>query len=630
MKPNIISNIDSFTGSLMRKLDFISARKDFLDLFIDKDYIEITKKLFTNNFQNFDRFEFINLACDLKFTKSIIKGLDSCHENLKSNQAKANDLSKLYNSAAMLISIVQTFSYYSAKFCTDFHQSNGLEVLFKYLNDQFLISKYKSLSTSFSNEINKLVQGILSSLVNLSRSYSSFKNEWKKENSISVILNLSKELANVEDSQLSCYIILAKISEEDEIYRFPNIKIILPGIISIVNRMAFSLENKENIDRIKVQLSEMETVEEVIKISIGNSTWHLVDLLEALYSSAVNDSIKGNIYFDYQLSKSLRKIIFNGNHTEINHAIKLLWQLCFNSKIAQDIQNDQELLKMIQSYSLNTKCSQNLQKNSTGCLWVINKKHSLNLSNIPRSDLEIKPKAPEAQFQGKHIMISYNRDSRDLCLKVKKDLEKNGHKIWIDVESIHGSSLEAMAKAIEDSKCVLMCMTEKYKLSSNCRAEAEYAFQLNKPIIPLIMQQNYKPDGWLGIILGSKIFVNFTKYDYQECLKRVNHEIDKLLRPKTAIAPQAPGSKAIPSQSNLNSVQNWNQHQVEQWFKTKNFNELILKNILPSDGKSLKQLYEMLLNAPEFFYTSISSKGSVPTRDVLFFSNELKNLFINE
>ena len=39
-------------------------------------------------------------------------------------------------------------------------------------------------------------------------------------------------------------------------------------------------------------------------------------------------------------------------------------------------------------------------------------------------------------------------------------------------------------------------MTEKYKQSTPCRAEAEYAFQLNKPIIPLIMQKDYKPDGW--------------------------------------------------------------------------------------------------------------------------------------
>lgn len=96
----------------------------------------------------------------------------------------------------------------------------------------------------------------------------------------------------------------------------------------------------------------------------------------------------------------------------------------------------------------------------------------------------------------KHIMISYNKHSRDLCLEIKKHLESNDHVVWIDVENIHGSSLDSMAKAVENSFCVLMCMTEHYKQSSNCRAEAEYAFQLDKAIIPLIMQKGYKADGW--------------------------------------------------------------------------------------------------------------------------------------
>lgn len=45
-------------------------------------------------------------------------------------------------------------------------------------------------------------------------------------------------------------------------------------------------------------------------------------------------------------------------------------------------------------------------------------------------------------------------------------------------------------------------MTEKYKQSTNCRAEAEYSFQLGRPIVPLIMQKDYKPDGWYIIRLS--------------------------------------------------------------------------------------------------------------------------------
>ena len=95
------------------------------------------------------------------------------------------------------------------------------------------------------------------------------------------------------------------------------------------------------------------------------------------------------------------------------------------------------------------------------------------------------------------MFISYNRESRSICLDIKTFLEKIGLKCWIDVENIHGSSIDAMAKGIETASCVLICMTEKYKESNNCRMEAEYTLQKKIPFIPLILQKSYKPDGWL-------------------------------------------------------------------------------------------------------------------------------------
>jgi hypothetical protein len=67
-----------------------------------------------------------------------------------------------------------------------------------------------------------------------------------------------------------------------------------------------------------------------------------------------------------------------------------------------------------------------------------------------------------------HIMISYNTKTRDLCLKIKKELENSGQEVWMDVDKICGSSYESMAEAVEKSKCILMCFTESYRLSENC------------------------------------------------------------------------------------------------------------------------------------------------------------------
>lgn len=80
--------------------------------------------------------------------------------------------------------------------------------------------------------------------------------------------------------------------------------------------------------------------------------------------------------------------------------------------------------------------------------------------------------------------------------------KSRGHQVWIEVDQIYGSSLSSMAEAIENASVVLMCVSEKYYLSPSCRLEAEYAVKLQKPIIPLIMQQDFTPVGWLGAIIG--------------------------------------------------------------------------------------------------------------------------------
>ena len=40
--------------------------------------------------------------------------------------------------------------------------------------------------------------------------------------------------------------------------------------------------------------------------------------------------------------------------------------------------------------------------------------------------------------------------------------------------------------------------------------EAEYAFQLRKSIVPLMVEKNYQPDGWLGFVVGAKYWIDFT------------------------------------------------------------------------------------------------------------------------
>jgi hypothetical protein len=61
-------------------------------------------------------------------------------------------------------------------------------------------------------------------------------------------------------------------------------------------------------------------------------------------------------------------------------------------------------------------------------------------------------------------------------------------------------------------------------------SEAEYAFQLRKKVIPLKMERGYTPDGWLGFIVGAKLFFEFSpKYPFEDKMKALLKEIDGVL-----------------------------------------------------------------------------------------------------
>ncbi len=70
-----------------------------------------------------------------------------------------------------------------------------------------------------------------------------------------------------------------------------------------------------------------------------------------------------------------------------------------------------------------------------------------------------------------------------------------------------------------------MCMSETYKQSANCQSEAEYAFKRKKHIIPIKMKGDYIADGWLGFILGTRIYIDFAKHDFEKAIILLHNEI---------------------------------------------------------------------------------------------------------
>ena len=70
-----------------------------------------------------------------------------------------------------------------------------------------------------------------------------------------------------------------------------------------------------------------------------------------------------------------------------------------------------------------------------------------------------------------HLMISYQWDVQATVLRVAASMRTRDFRVWVDTEMMSGSTLDAMAAAVEGAHCVLVCITERYKASANCRLE---------------------------------------------------------------------------------------------------------------------------------------------------------------
>jgi hypothetical protein len=125
------------------------------------------------------------------------------------------------------------------------------------------------------------------------------------------------------------------------------------------------------------------------------------------------------------------------------------------------------------------------------------------------------------------IMISYSHSDKELCYRLHDRLLNDGFRVWLDREHMHGSTMAAIAHAIENSEFVLICMSDAYKQSVFCQSEAHYAFERQCHLIPLIMKVSYRPDGWLGIIVSGKVYIDFPKFDFDLAYQKLKNEIDQ-------------------------------------------------------------------------------------------------------
>jgi hypothetical protein len=124
-------------------------------------------------------------------------------------------------------------------------------------------------------------------------------------------------------------------------------------------------------------------------------------------------------------------------------------------------------------------------------------------------DSEVRRKAAASNGstrRPKHVMVSYNWDHQPTILRVVAALQARGYDVWVDVEQMKGSTVDTMARAVENAAVMVMGVSRAYKESTNCRLEAQYGMQREVEAVPLLLEEGYQADGWLGMMMGTKLW----------------------------------------------------------------------------------------------------------------------------
>ncbi|CAF1664045.1 unnamed protein product [Adineta ricciae] len=164
---------------------------------------------------------------------------------------------------------------------------------------------------------------------------------------------------------------------------------------------------------------------------------------------------------------------------------------------------------------------------------------------------------------------------------------------------MHGNVMDAMAEAIDRSRTIVICMSEDYRKSNFCRAEAHYAFQQQRHIVPVLMQKQYKPDGWLLFLIGQLLYVDFTKHEFARAMEMFLKELQFTevyepsiapVRPKANVQSEPVGITVAPSVRNISE---WTQSEALGWLAERELVQMV-RLLAGCNGRSLVYLHNYM------------------------------------
>jgi len=273
----------------------------------------------------------------------------------------------------------------------------------------------------------------------------------------------------------------------------------------------------------------------------------------------------------------------------------ILWALSFNQDIQQQLRSNGIFMSKL--IHLAKECdNEQMRKMTHGILWNLESTHQ---------DRTISEISDENIFD---IMISYSHKDEIICKQIYEELVKSGYRVWIDFDQMHGNVMDGMAQAIERSRTIVICMSEQYRKSNYCRAEAHYAFQRQLKIVPILLQQYYQPDGWLLFLIGQLIYVDFTKFEFLRAMDMLLKELKAEEISENSVTPlrsrAGTASVVCNTQIEINpssvpifpkNIQDWTKKNVHDWLIEHDLIQMS-QFLANCDGRGLLYLNDFIKN----------------------------------
>ena len=134
------------------------------------------------------------------------------------------------------------------------------------------------------------------------------------------------------------------------------------------------------------------------------------------------------------------------------------------------------------------------------------------------------------------VFISYGRDQNttSLVIRLKRDLEREGFKVWLDITDISGGSHwhSAIGEGLRKCKALIAIVTQKYIHSKYCKNELFMADTLHKHIFPIFLEEvrfDSSDDAGVQYVIASINWIIMTpaKSTYSKAFSQLLHGMYK-------------------------------------------------------------------------------------------------------